>query len=347
MNRAIRYLLPICCILAAGRPAATAPPIEMELVTQQGFPLTGSHDWYQMLTRIGIERLRIRGLRTGESVTPQVRQVGSHDRPRYRIDGLLTASGQLKLPGGTFRLRDSASLQSYLRRLSAGGPEEIAAKKERFGLTLRQLAELTDALTPPLGVPTRGVALADVVAAARRVTEQKFVIEADARIVLKQGTPIAEGLEDVSVGTALAAALNTAGLILQPRKPLGGDVELAITQPRTGRDSWPAGWPPQKKPLRLLPVLFERINVEIRRQTLADTLKALAPRLKVPLLIDHPALARQQIDPVKTQVALPPQRTYYKRILDQVLFQARLRSELRVDEAGKPLIWITTLTRKP
>jgi hypothetical protein len=342
-NRTICYLMPIFIVFAAGRPAAAAAAasVEMELVTEKGFSITGSHDWYQMLTRIGVKRLRIRGLRPGESVTPRIREIGSPGRPHYQLDGLLTARGQLKLPGGTFRLRDSVRLKSYLRTLAVAGPQEMTAKNERFGVTLRELAELTDALTPPLSMSTRGTALADVVAAARRVCAETIVVEADARIVLEQGTAVAEELEGVSVGTALAAALGGAGLILQPRKPPGAAVQLAITRLRTGRDSWPVGWPPQRKPLRLLPVLFEKINVEIRHQTLAETLKAITPRLKVPVLFDYPALARQQINPAEIHVSLPLQRTYYKRILDRVLFQARLRSELRVDEAGKPLVWIT------
>ena len=39
----------------------------------------------------------------------------------------------------------------------------------------------------------------------------------------------------------------------------------------------------------------------------------------------------------------PAKKAYYATVLGQVLFQVRLKYSLRVDEAGKPLMWITTL----
>jgi hypothetical protein len=59
--------------------------------------------------------------------------------------------------------------------------------------------------------------------------------------------------------------------------------------------------------------------------------------------MDHGALARRQIEPAHIMVSLPAQRTFYKNILNRILFQARLKGELRVDEAGRPLFWITTI----
>ena len=43
------------------------------------------------------------------------------------------------------------------------------------------------------------------------------------------------------------------------------------------------------------------------------------------------------------RVRFPAKRTFYKRVLDQVLFQARLEAELRVDDANRPFIWVTTI----
>ena len=44
-------------------------------------------------------------------------------------------------------------------------------------------------------------------------------------------------------------------------------------------------------------------------------------------------------------VSFPLKRTFYKKALENVLFQARLRSELRVDEAGTPFLWISSTKR--
>jgi hypothetical protein len=40
-------------------------------------------------------------------------------------------------------------------------------------------------------------------------------------------------------------------------------------------------------------------------------------------------------------VTLPRTKTYYKRVLDRVLAQARLGAQVRIDEAGTPFLWIT------
>ena len=50
-----------------------------------------------------------------------------------------------------------------------------------------------------------------------------------------------------------------------------------------------------------------------------------------------------QIDPTTAAVSLPETTTYYDRILDRLLFQAKLKYQLRTDEAGKPFLWITAI----
>jgi hypothetical protein len=106
---------------------------------------------------------------------------------------------------------------------------------------------------------------------------------------------------------------------------------------------WPVGWPPERPAREVLPALFEWLNVNIEDTAVARVAEAIGKRMEVPILFDHNALARFGIDREEVKVSLPRARTYYARALERALFQARLKSELRVDEAGKPLIWITTL----
>jgi hypothetical protein len=59
-------------------------------------------------------------------------------------------------------------------------------------------------------------------------------------------------------------------------------------------------------------------------------------------LLDHNALARGSVN-MNKKVTLSEPNTFYARALDRLLFQAKLKYEVRVDEAEKPLLWITTL----
>jgi hypothetical protein len=51
---------------------------------------------------------------------------------------------------------------------------------------------------------------------------------------------------------------------------------------------------------------------------------------------------KQRID-VSKNITVPGKRAIYAILLRQVLFQGQLKYSLRVDDAGKPLIWITTV----
>jgi hypothetical protein len=72
-------------------------------------------------------------------------------------------------------------------------------------------------------------------------------------------------------------------------------------------------------------------------------MSVIGQRLKAPLLMDHNAMARHGIDPEKVVVSFPASRTTYSLILQKVLFKAGLKEELRVDEAGNPFLWVTSV----
>jgi hypothetical protein len=61
------------------------------------------------------------------------------------------------------------------------------------------------------------------------------------------------------------------------------------------------------------------------------------------VLFDHNALARHGIEPDKATVAHPQQRTTYSVALRKMLGKVGLKFEVRVDEAGKPFLWVSTI----
>lgn len=146
------------------------------------------------------------------------------------------------------------------------------------------------------------------------------------------------------MGAALAYLLRPAGLAFAPRiAKRGKKIEYFVHKPVAGRTPWPVGWPPEVKASDLVPDLMEKLNeIEIEENPLAGTLAAIGERLDTPVLYDHAALARQGVDPYATKVSLEGKEWWYGKIIEKILFKARLKGEWRVDDAGKPLLWVTS-----
>ena len=121
--------------------------------------------------------------------------------------------------------------------------------------------------------------------------------------------------------------------------------DIGYAKPAGGREAWPIGWKAEEPGAEAgARDVYKLINVEIDETPVAEAVeRACASGCKIPLLWDHNALALHGIDPAKIEVKLPAKKLTYSLILQRVLSQAKLRRELRVDEAGKPFLWITTI----
>jgi hypothetical protein len=104
---------------------------------------------------------------------------------------------------------------------------------------------------------------------------------------------------------------------------------------------WPIGWEPDKSPGEIAPSLFQSRGAEIDGYSLEEALGAISPLIKIPMYFDRAVLKVHQIEPAKTQVKLARTKTTYKRVIDRILSQAHLASDIRVDEAGMPFLWMT------
>lgn len=331
----------LASLLLIGAVAQAAPRVDLELITEPGTPLTSTHEWLAALKDQNLGSVRMRTAQPGER--EEIRQRGSESAPTYHVLGVLTPRNTMRVPGAEFRLGDKAALKQWLAKLADGGPQGLSETTGAFGLTARQLVSVNECLSAPVTFETRGQKPRDALRRLASTVTMSFASDERARQALAGDELIADELKGLSVGTAAAAILRPLGLVLVPQKQAGGEVKLLIADVRQAAVSWPVGWPPQKPPRETLPELFSFLNVEIEDRPLMEAVEAIAGRLKAPLLIDHNSLARQRINPERAKVNLPASRTYYQRVLDKVLYQAKLKFELRVDEAKKPFLWISTL----
>jgi hypothetical protein len=337
-----------CIVLAA-------MPVELEIATDRGVQITAPQEWLQLLTSIGVTRVQIRGMRTGDK--PQVLNSGSAARPDYHVVGILSARGQLKLPGGTFTRGDRARLKDYFEGLAADGVDAIAGARGEFGLTEKEFEELFARLAQPVDFPTRGQLPKAAIDEFGSTFGLKIAYDDSAMRAISSGPPlpVADDVRGLSAGTGLAIVLHNQGLAMYPEKQRGQPVVCRISaldgEGLTGRHlgkrnavaekSWPIGWEAEKAPGELAPALSDTLNAEISGYTMAEAIDAIRPRAKLPIYFNRAALSLRQVDPARLQVRLPRARVSYKVLVDRIVAKAGMGSELRVDEAGRPFLWIT------
>jgi len=333
----------ICSFLGPAAIAWTAPLVSLELSTETGFPLGGERKWLMLLKDCKLTNIRFRSQRAGSKI--EIKNRGTEESPNYVVVGVLTARNTLRLPGVEFRYGERAAITKWVEKLKADGMEGVTAQTGVFGLTKKQILEVHQALTGKVNFSTRGLTTAEAVARIARGLQLEVTLDPTARAAMASPEKVADELQGLSAGTSLAIILRPLGLVLVPNRPAGKMVRLVVMSADQVQESWPIGWPPQKNPGLMLPVLFKNLEVEIKEVALGTALEALAPRVKAPFVFDYNALARDRIDLATVKVSVPAGRTYYKKILDRVLSQARLYCEIRVDEVNTPFLWISTLKK--
>jgi hypothetical protein len=338
-------LWPAILVLSSGLAAYGAdPPISLELVAEQGFPIEGQQQWIRFLQdrQFGFSGVRIRSARAGDE--PAIDNRGSDLAPRYTVTGVLTSGRRLVLPGQAFRYGQRKELAQWLEKLRRGGAEAVTAPTGAFGLTARQLAKLRDGLKRPVVVATKGQPLRDVVRHVERMSNITLDTDAEAQRVLSGSSKVLDELQGLSCGSALAAAVRPYGLLVTPIGQGTRDVGLRITRSAKPEDAWPVGVAAKGGLADVAPVLMKFINVEVVDQPLDDTLDTIQQRLEIPFLYDHNALARHEVD-LHQPVKLLRKKTYYMKIIEQLLYQKLLVARVRTDEAGSPFLWITSVKK--
>jgi len=321
---------------AAAGPAASRVELVLLISPQAG--ITDPQTWARALGQAGLRQVQIR--QPSPSDRPSIERIGPSEPPRYRVTGLLTGQ-EVILPGARFRLDQVGPLIRWLDQLAVEGPPEERPAKAAFGLTAPQFEKVHADLAQPVAFSTRGLNRAEAV--GRIGQKLQFPLQpAPARLPGLAEDKVAEELATLSCGTALACLLRPAGYALLPQAE-GGQIVYRLERMRPGMEIWPVGWAPEKLPKDVLPKLYEFLEVRFQNVSAAQAVQAIADRLQVVYLVDHNALARHGIELEKTPVNIPATRTFYGKALDRVLFQAGLKYEVRIDEAGTPLLWITTI----
>lgn len=325
--------------LSAGAALAADALVEFEVSADRQAPVGAVHQWLDKLRSAGVDRIRMGVLGSGNEV--DITRSGTEAVPVYRVRAVLTRDNTLLVPGRRFTSSDIGALRDWVRELAEQGPPDERPRQTAFGLNVRQFEAVHNDLSKPVAFGTKGQPRYEVV---QRVAEQLDLPvrwEADLRRELGE-EPVGEELKGLSCGTALAYLLRYGGLCLIPQAQ-GTEPQYRVQPARSGTKIWPVGWAPKQPAPDVAPGLFEFLTVNVQNVPVTEVLGAVSQRIDLPVLYDHYSITRLGIEPEKTSVQAPDTRTTYSLLLKRVLFQARLKMELRVDEADRPFLWITTL----
>lgn len=328
-------LLALLSVIAIDMSADAAGSVQLELVGDaQGASLV-FQEWAELLGKAGIHNVRFRSTQDSDKVGIETQ--GTVESPVYVVTGFVRSRDELTLPGGRFRRSDLTRLTQWLDDLAKNGPVAGRPKKAAFGLSSPQFEKIREDLSTPVGFSTRGMTGQRTVEKIANRLKQPLQLETEAARALAD-EKLNEDLSEFTCGTALAYVLRLAGYGLLPQA-----TGYAVVKVRANLEVWPVGWTPEKPPQQEVPALFEFLNINVQNVSAATALDAIGKRLKTPVLIDRNVLARHSIDPAKAMVSLPRSRTTYSLALRRLLFQAGMKFEVRHDEAGMPLLWITSV----
>ncbi len=314
--------------------------IELQINVDAGAQLGTQQQWMEMLADVGADRVVVQTNSTG-APTIEESQIGG--ATMIYIKGSVDAN-RLLLPGGTFSIRDKAGISALIQKLRDDGAAVALAEKKAFGLTSDQLVDLNSTLGKPVNFSTKGIGAGAALAKISEMLGTEFTFTPTANRELNGPAIVTEELQGISAGTAIAVVVRPLGLVFEPQRRQGKSLELRIVDSRESNENWPIGWPLERPPVQVEPKMFEQLALEIRGFALSDTLNAIEQRTGVPFFYDHNALARADIELSAVKVTLVTEKISYMVAVGKLLRQSKpgMNAEIRVDETGKPFLWIST-----
>jgi len=323
--------------------------INVELLTVGDGVGLRAREWQEILSKMDVT-LTIRTGRSNEKPEVSERKAGGTLRT-VMLRGILDNKGRLIFPDQVFATSDSGKLAAWLDELRTYGAQGNPDGRPAWGLTKEQFGVIYAALKKPLAFDPRDFDLNKALQKFELPGEHPLKFTASAARLLNQGPKLSQSghtLQAISQGTGLAILLREQGLGFRPRRLPDGTVELTVSPLEEGGEVWPVGWPPQETGPETAPALFEFRTIDLEDEVpLDEVLEAASDQLGIPIAIDRHSMDAKGIDLAQVKITHPRKRTTWITALNSFTFKAKAKFEVLIDEAGKPLIWVTPLATPP
>jgi len=312
-------------------------PVAIEVITKGDHSLLAPQQWNRILGESGFRRTTIRSGRPSDEFG--IKNIGSKQHPSYLVTALLSGDTLILSPQARFTQRDVKPIADWLAELRDNGFDTVTETEVMFGMSAEQLETIEKGAAAFVTISTLDKNRSEIVASLANNLRHPVVFTGQAKQRLAKKSAVRDELRGLSTGTALAAILHPAGLVLVPQRKRGR-IQWTIAESRRQKEVWPIGWKSQQSPEKTLPALYQSVQTQVVSLPIQTALDQVAQKTETPLLFDRSSISSDQID-LKTMVKMQAQRASYKTILTQLLNQVGLNDEVRVDENGKPFLWIS------
>ena len=322
----------LCCSSAV----AADPPVEIEVIHEGPRSILAPQEWAEILGRVGFARVSIRGRRSGDALG--VKNIGSAQRPRYRVTAFLRNDKIVLPPSSQFSKRELGNIKAWMHQLQKGGTDASSSLQEPFGLSAAELDLVRQQMAGHVQITTKGKQRSEVI--GQLVAGQRFsvVIGGTIRQKLDRTQSVPEELAGLATGTALAALLRPAGLGLQPS---WDKATWSVVKKKADNQVWPVGWDSDQSAARTVPVLGKEVETQVVTLPLNTALDQLADRMGIQILLDYRELEKKSINP-KDPVSMRAGRFLYSAVIRHLLRQHKLTFAVRLDDSAQPFLWVST-----
>ena len=302
-----------------------------------------AQEWGRVFQELGYSA-RFREPRAGEA--PRIEDRDRDDFLATHVVAAMEANGAIQIGGQKFDIDNTNQLTLALEEIQRHGAKGPPNSSPTWGLTDDQFKEVTRIL----GVPVENsVELQSSILAIESIglpgnMRMKFTDAARQQALAKRPDTAPETIElqGFTKGSAIAIVLAQYGLGFRPKFVAPGHYDLEIDRGNEASNLWPIGWKPEQSFSEILPAYFRAIPLDVEDVEVNALVSAIADKLGIPYFSSASVLASKNLDIQSLKYTRKQDRISPARLLTSVGDKFELGFDIRVDEAGKMFLWITT-----
>ena len=318
--------------------------LDVEVVIQsQTSHRLKAQEWGRVLQGLGYT-VKFREARPGDVTGVEDLEEGG--LLQTRIVAGMVQDGAIQIGKQRFTADNPEPLLRFFEEVKtygAGGPPNA---NPSWGLSPDQFREVTQLLAQPV---TESIELRSSVLAIEAIglpgNMRMLFTDASRSLALgRQPASLPESLElqGFSKGTAIAIVLAQYGLGFRP-KPVGpGRYDLEIDRGDETSNLWPVGWKPEQSYSEILPAYLKAIPLDVEDVEVDKLIGAVAEKLQLPFYTSNFVLHASKLNLSELKYTRKNVRISPFRLLTAVGDKLELGFDVRVDEAGKMFLWVTT-----